>query len=329
MEKIYKIGSFNLHNIGMGAFTNNRDLEKIAGIILNENLDVVALQEVLAEGKVFTKDDLPSSITKSNILFYLGGHENWGFEWAYSGDESPRHEGYAFLWNKKRLKLSTAKIFRNGVAFERVYTPRMIQTKGQELQRQPYFARFTPQGMPGGSSFEIRLICVHTYFGDDNAEDRVVRQKELNTLLTEVYPQLADLNFQNGLPKYTILLGDYNAEIVTETNKQVVEQRNAYRRSQNQKIPAVMETDGEGNVYSEKYDVTVKTVQDQLTTLKKKENTEEYDDRGYASNYDHFSYDEDAIGHVLNGRPRRIDAVRKYCDDDFENIIKQFRITSQ
>lgn len=322
MEKIYRIGSFNLHNIGMSAFTNNRDLEKIAGIILSENLDVIALQEVLAEGKAFTKDDLPSSITKSNILFYLGGPENWGFEWAYSGDESPRHEGYAFLWNKKRLKLSTAKVFRNGVTFERVYTPRMIQTKGQEMQRKPYFARFTPQGLPGGSSFEIRLICVHTYFGDDDAEDRVVRQKELNTLLTEVYPQMADLNFQNGFPKYTILLGDYNAEIVTKTNEQVVEQRNAYRRSQNQKIPAVMETDGEGNVYSEKYGVTVKTVQDQLTTLKKKENTEEYEDRGYASNYDHFSYDEDAIGHVLNGRPRRIDAVRKYCDDDFEKYYK-------
>lgn len=95
MEKIYRIGSFNLHNIGTGAFTNDRDLEKIAKIILTEKMDVVALQEVLTEGKIFTKDDLPSKITKRNIITYLGGPEHWGFEWAFSGDESVRHEGYA------------------------------------------------------------------------------------------------------------------------------------------------------------------------------------------------------------------------------------------
>lgn len=324
MNKIYRIGSFNLHNIGLGAFTNERNLEKIANIILNEQLDVVALQEVLTEGKIFTKDDLPSSITKSNIISYLGGPEQWGFEWAFSGDKSIRHEGYAFLWNKKRLRLSTAHVTRNGTTFERVYIPRMIRAYGNDLKRQPYFARFTPQGMPGGSSFEIRLLCVHTFFGDDNSDDRAIRQKEINTLLKEVYPQVADWNFQNALPKYTVLLGDYNAELVTDSNRIAVLERNAYRRRENVKIPAVIPTDENGDVYSDKYGVIVKTVQDQLTTLKKKNDKEtgEYLDRGYASNYDHFSYDESAIGHVVKGKPRRIDAVRKYCGDDFEEYFK-------
>ena len=79
------------------------------------------------------------------------------------------------------------------------------------------------------------------------------------------------------------------------------------------------------NVYadeSDSYGTDVKTVQDQLTTLKKKEDSEEYEDRGYASNYDHFSYDESAIGHVVHGKPRRVDAVRKYCGDDFEKYFK-------
>ena len=119
MEKIYRIGSYNLHNIGVGAFTNERNLEKIAQIILTEQLDVVALQEVLSEGKIFTRDDLPSSITKSSILSYLGGSERWGFEWAYSGDESVRHEGYAFLWNKDRLRLSSAQVRQNGIIANR------------------------------------------------------------------------------------------------------------------------------------------------------------------------------------------------------------------
>lgn len=316
MDKIYRIGSFNLNNIGIGSFTNSRDLVKIASIIQEERLDVVALQEVLSEGKIFTKNDVPSSIAKSSIITNLGGPERWGFEWAYSGDESPRHEGYAFLWNKKRLRLSTAKVTRNGVTFERVYYPRMIPSYGDNMKRNPYFARFTPQGMPGGSSFEIRLICVHTYFG---AKDK---NKEIDVLLQNIYPKLAAMNFQNGYTKYTVLLGDYNAELVTDKNRAYVEQRNEYRVKNNIRIPDVIKTDGEGCVFSSKYGVKVKTVQDQLTTLKKKENTEEFADRGYASNYDHFSYDEKQIGHVVNGEPRRIDAVRLYCGDDFEKYFK-------
>lgn len=326
MDKIYRIGSFNLHNIGTGAFTNDRDLEKIATIIQNEHLDVVALQEVLTEGKIFTKDDLPSSITKRNIISYLGSPEHWGFEWAFSGDESVRHEGYAFLWNKDRLDLSTAEIMRNGQRFTRVYTPRMIKVNRQNMRRQPYFARFTPQGKAGGSSFEIRLLCVHTYFGDDNVADRIIRQNELDVLMKDIYPQVADMNFQNSLPRYTILLGDYNAELLTDNNAGAVLERNVYRNSIGMKIPATLKTDGTGSVYSEKYGVTVKTTQDQLTTLKLKNegSTDEvFADRGYASNYDHFSYDEEAIGHVVKKEPRRIDAVRTYCGDDFEEYFKK------
>lgn len=326
MDKIYRIGSFNLHNIGTGAFTNERDLEKIATIIKSEKLDVVALQEVLTEGKIFTKDDLPSSITKKNIISYLGGPEHWGFEWAFSGDESIRHEGYAFLWNKDRLDLSTAEIIRNGQKFTRIYRPRMIKVNKQNMRRQPYFARFTPHGKAGGSNFEIRLLCVHTYFGDDNLTDRLIRQNELDVLLTDIYPQMADMNFQNSLPRYTIILGDYNAELVTDENIKAVAERNAHRRSIGMKIPVAMKTNGAGGVYSEKYGVIVKTTQDQLTTLKLKnpDSTEEIlEERGYANNYDHFSYDEQAIGHVINNKPRRIDAVRVYCNDNYEEYFKK------
>ncbi len=324
MDKIYRIGSFNLRNIGVGAFANSRNLEKITNIILKEKMDVVALQEVLTDGKIFTKEDLPSSITKSNIITYLGGPDRWGFEWACSGDESIRHEGYAFLWNKDRLRLSSSQVTRNGRTFERIYSPRMIQTNGKNMKRKPYFARFTPQGRQGGSSFEIRLLCVHTYFGDDNVADRTVRQNEIQTLLTDVYPQVSDRIFQNAMPSYTVLLGDYNAELVTEDNRKAVEERNVYRRQNKIRIPAVISTDGKGYVHSDKYGVDVVTVQDQLTTLKTKKelDSEEYLDRGYASNYDHFSYDENAIGHVIKHKPRRIDAVRKYCGDDFEEYFK-------
>ena len=70
----------------------------------------------------------------------------------------------------------------------------------------------------------------------------------------------------------------------------------------------------------------IKTVQYELTTLKKRydelDDQEQFADRGYASNYDHFSYDEKRIGDVIYKKPRRIDAVRQYCKDDFEEYYK-------
>ena len=55
----YKIGSFNLRNLGLAAMgsSNERDLKLIARIIRKEKFDVVALQEVLSEGKAFLSPD--------------------------------------------------------------------------------------------------------------------------------------------------------------------------------------------------------------------------------------------------------------------------------
>ena len=46
---------------------------------------------------------------------------------------------------------------------------------------------------------------------------------EIETLLTDVYPKVADWTFQNAMPSYTVLLGDYNAELVTDENHLAVE----------------------------------------------------------------------------------------------------------
>ena len=322
MEGIYRIASFNLHNIGYTAFSNDRNLELIAKIITEENLDIVAFQEVLSEGKIFTKEDAISNITKRSILSYLGGADRWGFEWADAGDDSKRHEGYAFLWNKERIRPSEAEVtYRNGTPYKRVYTPRMLSVNKRDMKRKPYYARFTPQGMLGGSNCEIRIICVHTFYGDDSKKDRLFRQNEIDILLKEIYPAISQRPYQNGLWPYTILLGDYNAELLTKDIIPIVEKRNIARRIQKLKIPAVIETDSNGEVYSEDSEgkrIKIKTVQYNLTTLKTKQDTidgQPIKERGYACNYDHFSYEEANIQHVLNGKPRIIDAVRKYCRD--------------
>jgi len=58
----------------------------------------------------------------------------------------------------------------------------------------------------------------------------------------------------------------------------------------------------------------VTTVQEELTTLKNEGN-------GYASNYDHFSYDN-GKEEIVKGRVSRIDAVNKYFRGDFEKYRK-------
>ncbi len=104
----YRIGSFNLKNIGKGAITQNtdRDMRTIAQII-KERFDVVALQEVLCEGAaIYSKKNAERA-----LIGYLGS--DWDFRWAEaeSSRYDPRYEGYAFVWNKRRLVIIHIIIF--------------------------------------------------------------------------------------------------------------------------------------------------------------------------------------------------------------------------
>ena len=293
----YRIGSFNLKNLGQTAMGKEhpRDLAKIAEIIRKEDFDVVALQEVLSEGKALSweQDSL-----KRSILYELGTSE-WDFAWAYAESETdPRSEGYAFLWKKKRFRLPVAKL-ENGT--KRTFYPRICRLRRDLMTRKPYYARFVARG---GPYFEIRLLCVHTHF-----TDKAQRRQELDNLLKEVYPQVEDRVYYKGRPSYTIILGDYNAELRRPFN------------TSGFYVADIETADRWGGK-------RIKTVQYEKTTLKRKFNNESkdvdgsiYEGRGYANNYDHFSYDIDRFSGVRI-YVRRIDAVRKYCGDDFETYFK-------
>lgn len=317
----YRIASFNLRNLGMTALgkSNSRDLKKIAEIIRKENFDVVALQEILSEGKAFW-GQLGGS--KAPILMELGS--NWDFRWANVSKDGltadQRQEGYAFLWNTKRLTLTSFSA--------KTYEP-YIYNDGNckdALVRLPYCIRLTPKDLP---FFEMRLICIHTYYGNDTKEDRARRHKEIDTLLTQVYPRVATKQYSDisisqlqkspgkaawdrdkaQKPSYTILLGDYNMELRSPWKV-----KSNYDSTRHGK-PEYMDRDCIAPLLGGK----IITVQDQLTTLKAKddEDSEAGDKlRGYAHDYDHFSYAE----HLFNGvtvKVRRIDAVRKYFADNF------------
>ena len=293
----YRIGSFNLKNLGQTAMGKEhpRDLAKIAEIIRKEDFDVVALQEVLSEGKALSWEQ---DRLKRSILYELGASD-WDFAWAHAESETdPRSEGYAFLWKKKRFRLPVAKL-ENGT--KRTFYPRICRLRRDLMTRKPYYARFVARG---GPYFEIRLLCVHTHF-----TDKAQRRQELDNLLKEVYPQVEDRVYYKGRPSYTIILGDYNAELRRPFN------------TSGFYVADIETADRWGGK-------RIKTVQYEKTTLKRKFNNESkdvddsiYEGRGYANNYDHFSYDIDRFSGVRI-YVRRIDAVRKYCGDDFETYFK-------
>lgn len=304
----YKIGSFNLRNLGNPERGNQskRDFEKIAEIIKREEFDVVALQEILSEGKAFTS---PGS--KKSILMELGSH--WDFKWGDTeSDTDRRGEGYAFLWNTHRLRLATATLDDGTI---RTFYPRTYRGNRAAMVRRPYYARFTPQGRPGGSNFEIRLICIHTHYGSESKEDRTIRQKEIDTVLKEIYPRISDRVYKNNMKSYTIVLGDYNAELYKDW-------KDSLQRVQK---PLYIYPDNDGCVVVKSWDnKVVRTVQYEFTTLKSSEETDDTKPdamRGYAHDYDHFSY-EDGQFEGVEIDVQKVDAVRKYCSDDFDSYRK-------
>lgn len=322
----YKIGSFNLKNIGLAALgsKSDRDLKKIAEIIRKEKFDVVALQEVLSEGKAFISPDF----TKKSIMMELG--PEWDFQWANAETAlaDTRNEGYAFVWNTRRLRMATSILQDNS---ERIFYPRICRIDKVDMQRRPYYARFTPSGTPeGGPWVEFRLLCIHTYFGKDTKIDREIRQHELDVLMTDIYPQITDRVYRSNMPHYTLLMGDYNVELWRPWKEEARKQENAMRRLQGKyplPKPATLIANEEDIIESTKWGRRkIKTVQHEFTTLKAVDsandsNVTELESRGYAHDYDHFSYEESQF-EGIKMKVRRVDAVRKYCGDDFEKYLK-------
>ena len=99
----YLIGSFNIRDFNFSNKSSDgeevkRDFGKIADIIIKENFDIVAIQEVNAE------------IAIKHLTYILNKKRDFLHEWDYdfSGKAATTindPEGYGFVWNKKRFRL--------------------------------------------------------------------------------------------------------------------------------------------------------------------------------------------------------------------------------
>lgn len=294
----FVFGSFNMMNMNKTAMTK-RDFGQIADIIRNEQFDVVAFQEILSQGQ---------------SLEYLVKHnlQGWEVRWAEPPESSDlskvkdkRGEGYAFAWNSRRLRLSSSTT-ESGI---RVYEPRIVNEAlrydATLFARTPYYARFEPIN---GGFFEFRLINAHLHFGDNTLSEIEKRKKEYDFLTEKVYPSIStERRYGNNRVAYTIVMGDYNLNLYKprgEAEKRII--KSTY-------IPAQKLIGKQ----------LITTVQDELTTLKKPESasdgTGDQSTRGYSQNYDHFSFDARVFEtEGFKYHARKVDAVRKYCDDDFD-----------
>lgn len=292
----YVIGSFNIRDFNFSNQSSDgekisRDFEKIAEIIQKEDFSVVGIQEVNAELPVKHLTRILNM--KKNIM------QEW--KYVYSGQASREvsdPEGYAFIWNVKKLRL--LNVPRNN-------NPRFYENAGGvTLLRPPYYARFTARGLNGGTNFELRLLNVHIR----DAISEVNRIKEFDILVKQILPRCCDhieMSIENEImPAYTFMLGDYNLRLDKGPTAQI-------------KIESITDTNYTGK---RRY---YKSVQEEPTSLRQV-NGQQSIGECYASNYDHFTYEYELIA-KLRLQVQRVEALGKYYSKEKEpsQMLRSYR----
>lgn len=163
----YRIGSFNMERFGANA---KKDFAKIAEIIVEEDLDIVALQEIFSEGKGVER-----------LLNELVKHELYGWEICIAEPNETKNfesrgETYAYLWNKRKFEL----VEYSKLGDKRIFDPRIVSRNDigvdcSVLARAPYYIRLQPRY---GGFFEFRLINIHIFYGDRTLTSIARRQAE-------------------------------------------------------------------------------------------------------------------------------------------------------
>lgn len=279
----YKIGSFNCLNF---ARNSDKDIEAFAEIIRNEQFDIIALQEI-------------KGIQALNRILALLPNNQW------EGTADYIINDYAFVWNRKKIRLAESENDTSKVYQPRIYRQYKVDRKEGQMRliRDPYFARFFPTG-PVAPYIELRIINCHIRFNkSDNSlydiSTAQMRKNELDVLIKSIYAKESDKRYGNYRPAYTILLGDYNLNC----------------RASSAGFPYLQEIIEVKDGIIEK---KICTQQIQLTTLK---NQLEEADNPFVSNYDHFSYDLKRFDSV-SIQFRRIEAVEEYYNSDYKEYKK-------
>lgn len=303
-----RIGSLNCLNFGRDSISK-KDIDLIAKIIRNEKFDVVALQEI-----------------KSGVIDCLCNNLNCGLsKGKWQGYADNEINDYAFIWNSQNLTLPQTRLANGEI---RAFYPHIYKQYGRDpelgrisLARPPFYGRFQTT-YPGLPKIEIRLINTHIRYskGNDGKElaptisEIALRKFEFQALTKNIYYRISDKIYgkssgeSSPLTAYTILLGDYNLNM----------------SKSGAGTPCLKELESvciKCNHDSSKNKVIV-TKQIELTTLKKNFETAENCSNYFASNYDHFTFDENRFSGT-HKKITRVNSVQKYCNGDPEIHLKK------
>lgn len=354
-----RIASFNIEKFSRQSVyyaedsESRKDIEMIAKIIRENNFDIIALQEVFHPEALkcllrVLSNEIPIDVPVSRMGSYtaqIAGFKSdkWEARWAkprtkYSDMAA---EGYAFIWNTKRIELSKNM---KGKAFE----PRIADYgHASELVRPPLIARFNPLR----SYYEIRLINTHIVFsikdedklrsnqdGELISSSTKLRNLELQILLKGIYKRFSEMvvdyrgidKYVRNLVPYTFLLGDYNLNLQDVNH--------VARPSE------CLDFDNSIGYINGRKKMWIETVNSKKTTLRKNslptDNTSNRDittvktdvSRSYeaedylANNFDHFSFDLDRLDDHDIAFPEHgvICAYENYKDDEVNNRFEQY-----
>lgn len=354
-----RIASFNIEKFSRQSVyyaedsESRKDIEMIAKIIRENNFDIIALQEVFHPEALkcllrVLSNEIPIDVPVSRMGSYtaqIAGFKSdkWEARWAkprtkYSDMAA---EGYAFIWNTKRIELSKNM---KGKAFE----PRIADYgHASELVRPPLIARFNPLR----SYYEIRLINTHIVFsikdedklrsnqdGELISSSTKLRNLELQILLKGIYKRFSEMvvdyrgidKYARNLVPYTFLLGDYNLNLQDVNH--------VARPSE------CLDFDNSIGYINGRKKMWIETVNSKKTTLRKNslstDNTSNRDittvktdvSRSYeaedylANNFDHFSFDLDRLDEHDIAFPEHgvICAYENYKDDEVNNRFEQY-----
>ena len=222
----YLVGSFNIQDFtGDGLYKKRgtpegtrsveRDLKAIAGIILGERFDVVALQEV--------RDYRAVDWLKKHLCI-LGG-QNWK---SYCDISTPSEPEFAFLWNAGKIR-----IYRD-MNDQPVMPVVLREYEGYPggFERPPYYGRFTPISSP---KTEIRLINVHLKSGEC-----AQTKNEFKLLANDVYRRVDSERPGTNMDIYTLILGDYNLKCAKYCNVCEAGDPKVYRTATRQMLPTTL-----------------------------------------------------------------------------------------
>lgn len=297
-----------------------KDLDTIGKIIRENQFDIIAIQEIfhkealkellekialqyaveerLYRGSKYTANPFVSTKTSESFGYRT---KHWEGRWASLNSRYGDSEGYAFIWNRDRVKLVTN---RKKEVFEPRIEEYISTTSEESLVRPPFLGRF----MPINGRYEIRLINTHIAYSvpskkrredDANYEtdltDIAFRNQEFETLIQTIYRRFSQKQYDINrldqdaecLVPYTFLLGDYNLNVSKYPQLRVASDGFIVKGNNKQDTMKIV------------------TLNSDLTTLKnrpedKPENHEKLkmwiestsDEYHMANNYDHFSFDD-------------------------------------